>query len=342
MKKRLLTFLFLFFAVALLCPFLLIFCTAAPNANSGVKNPAYVPARTITHNGLRYVNIQDVARFYNLKVSLTKGGPLLYSSQHRIVFQNGKRSGTINNVAVTFYYPPLEKNGRVYIAEIDYLKIIYPLLSPKLPYRRLYRIMLDPGHGGKDQGAPGPVLPEKTLTLQIAKKLQTALKSYGFEVLMTRTIDNDLSLDARTKMCAKYKPDLYISIHCNAAANKSVTGIETWYLGAMGGASAHGGPVKNVQDKGNAYDEYSVRVAYEIQRGMLKFFPTSNDRGVKPSRFYVLRHASCPAILMEVGFISNNREGRSLCTAATQDKIIKAILNGLVGYTGALRRTAGK
>ena len=79
--------------------------------------------------------------------------------------------------------------------------------------------------------------------------------------------------------------------------------------------------------------------AYEIQKGMMKQFPSSSDRGVKPSRFYVLRHASCPSLLMEVGFLSNNREGKSLATAATQDKIVKAIIDGMIGYTTALRRT---
>ncbi|MBO5959869.1 MAG: N-acetylmuramoyl-L-alanine amidase, partial [Lentisphaeria bacterium] len=145
-------------------------------------------------------------------------------------------------------------------------------------------------------------------------------------------------LDARTAMCAKYKPDLFLSIHCNAVENKSVTGIETWYLGAQGGASAHGNTVKTAKDRGNDFDEYSMRAAYEFQKGMMKQFPASPDRGVKPSRFYVLRHASSPAILMEVGFISNNKEGRSLATNATQDKIVKAIIDGMIGYTGALRK----
>ncbi len=319
--------------------FLLLCFSAAPVSAQTIRDPAYTPIRIITHEKIRYVNLQDVAAHYGLKLRILKEGPLLFAQNKRIVFLNGKRSGTINNIAVTFYQPPLYKNGNHYISELDHVKLLYPILAPKLPYRRVLKIMIDPGHGGKDRGAAGPVLHEKVITLQIAKKLEKALKSYGFEVIMTRTQDKDLSLEARADLCEKYKPDLFISIHCNSVENKSVTGIETWYIGAQGGASAHGNKVKNAKDKGNAFDPYNVRISYEVQKGMMKQFPSSSDRGVKPSRFFVLRHASCPSLLMEVGFISNNKEGKSLATGATQDKIVKAIIDGMIGYTTALRKT---
>ncbi len=314
-------------------------CCSAPAAAQKVKDPAYTLIRIITHEGIRYVNLEDVAKHYGMKLRILKEGPLLFSQNKRVVFQNGKRSGTINNIAVTFYQPPLCKNGKHYISELDHTKLIYPVLAPKLPYRRVLKIMIDPGHGGKDRGAAGPAQHEKVITLQIAKKLEKALKSYGFDVIMTRSGDKDLSLDARTDLCAKHKPDLFISIHCNSVENKSVTGIETWYIAAQGGASAHGSKVKNVKDRGNGFDPYNVRIAYEVQKGMMKQFPASSDRGVKPSRFYVLRHASCPSLLMEVGFLSNNQEGKKLAQTATQDKIIKAIIDGMIGYTTALRKT---
>lgn len=326
----------LLFAAAVL---LTLCCPAAADAQE-IKNPAYTPIRTITHNRIRYVNLQDVAKHYGLRLRITKEGPLLYSQKSRVVFLNGKRSGAINNIAVTFYQPPLFKNNNFYISELDHVKLLYPILAPKLPYRRVLKVMLDAGHGGKDRGAAGPVQHEKVITLQIAKRLEKALKSYGFQVIMTRSWDKDLSLDERAALCAKHKPDLFISIHCNAVENKSVTGIETWYIGAQGGSSAHGGKPKTEKDPGNNFDPYNVRIAYEIQKGMMKKFPSSNDRGVKPSRFYVLRHASCPSLLMEVGFISNNKEGKSLTTAETQDKIVKAVIDGMIGYTTALRKVA--
>ena len=330
-----------FFSVQLcFTVFLLILCcSAAPVSAQTIKDPAYTPIRIITHEKIRYVNLQDVAAHYGLKLRILKEGPLLFAQNKRIVFLNGKRSGTVNNIAVTFYQPPLYKNGNHYISELDHVKLLYPILAPKLPYRRVLKIMIDPGHGGKDRGAAGPVLHEKVITLQIAKKLEKALRSYGFEVIMTRTQDKDLPLEARADLCEKYKPDLFISIHCNSVENKSVTGIETWYISAQGGASAHGNSIKKAKDKGNEFDPYNVRISYEIQKGMMKQFPSSSDRGIKPSRFFVLRHASCPSLLMEVGFISNNKEGKSLATGATQDKIVKAIIDGMIGYTTALRKT---
>ena len=323
----------------LLTAFLLLCCCPAPATAQNITDPAYTPIRIITHEKVRYVNLQDVAKHYGLKLRILKEGPLLFSQTGRIVFQNGKRSGTINNIAVTFYYPPLFKNGNHYISELDHVKLLYPILAPKLPYRRVLKIMIDPGHGGKDRGAAGPVQHEKVITLQIAKKLEKALKSYGFQVIMTRSWDKDLPLEDRTALCAKHQPDLFISIHCNSVENKSVTGIETWYIGASGGASAHGSKVKYDKDKGNNFDPYNVRIAYEVQKGMMKQFPAASDRGVKPSRFFVLRHSSCPSLLMEVGFLSNNKEGKSLAAAATQDKIVKAVIDGMIGYTTALRKT---
>lgn len=327
--------------ISLIAGFLLLVGCGTPSLDAQeIKHPAYTPIRTITHNRIRYVNLQDVAKHYGLRIKDAKEGPLLYSKSSRVVFLNGKRSGSINNIAVTFYHPPLFKNGRFYISELDHVKLIYPILAPKLPYRRVLTVMIDAGHGGKDRGAAGPVQHEKVITLQLAKRLEKALKSYGFRVIMTRSWDQDLSLEARADLCKKHKPDLFISIHCNAVENKSVTGIETWYIGAQGGSSAHGGKPKTEKDNGNNFDPYNVRIAYEIQKGMMKQFPASNDRGVKPSRFYVLRHASCPSVLMEVGFISNNKEGRLLTTAAAQDKIIKAVIDGMIGYTTALRKTS--
>lgn len=147
--------------------------------------------------------------------------------------------------------------------------------------------MIDPGHGGTDNGAPGPIFPEKILTLQMAHRLRTKLLGYGFEVIMTRTTDKKLELKDRTDMCEKVKPDLFISIHCNASPNKSVTGIETWLVAPYGGPSAQENKPKTTLDKGNQFDRYNFRLAYEIQKGMLKMFPERVDRGVKPSRFFV-------------------------------------------------------
>ncbi len=317
----------LFFLLCLFCCAVGLYAQTAPNRT----------IRYIVHEKRRYVNLKDVASCYGMLFGKTKKGPMMLAKGKRVEFTNKKRTGSINHTAVTFFYPPVEKNGTYYLSEPDFFKILDPALRKKLPRHLLKRIMLDPGHGGTDQGAPGPVKHEKDINLAIAKKLQKELLSYGFEVVMTRTGDQTVSLADRSALCKKHKADLYISIHCNAAANKSVTGIETWLLAAQGGKSAKENTMKTKADPGNKFDIYNFRLAYEIQRGMKKQFPESDDRGVKPSRFAVLRNATAPAVLMEVGFLSNAREGRALSTENVQNKIVSAVIEGLTGYVNTIR-----
>ena len=307
---------------------------AKPAAKPAVKKQTI---RYIIQNKRRYFSLRDVAACFDMLPGRTQTGPILFSRTGRVDFTDGKRTGKINKTTVTFFYPPVKKNGLDYISEHDYRKILEPALRKKLKRHTLKRIMIDPGHGGTDQGAPGPVAHEKVINLKIAQLLRKELLSYGFEVVMTRSGDQTVSLADRSALCKKHKADLYLSIHCKATTNKSVTGIETWLLAAQGGQSAKESTPKTKFDTGNKFDLHNFRLAYELQKGLKKTFPKSKDRGVKPSRFAVLRNATAPAVLLEVGFLSNNREGRSLATAKTQKLIVDGIIEGLTGYVEAIR-----
>ena len=147
----------------------------------------------------------------------------------RIEFTYNKRAGSINGVNVTFFFPMLIRQNNAYISELDFQKILEPSLKGKV-YRKhqLKNIMLDPGHGGSDPGACGLNKNEETVNLEVALKLKKALTNLGFNVIMTRSSDKTVSLQDRAAHCQKVKPDLYISLHCNSAENKSVSGIETF------------------------------------------------------------------------------------------------------------------
>ncbi len=321
----------------ILLSLLFLFPICAGNVLAAQEKQNNKVIRYIVQDGRRYVNLKDAAAGFGMLFGKTKTGPLLLAKGVRVALTDKKCAGSINHTAVTFFYPPIEKNGTYYLSEQDFFKILYPALRKKLPRHPLKRIMLDPGHGGTDRGAPGPVKHEKDINLAIALKLRQELLSYGFEVVMTRTGDETVSLAERSERCKKYKADLYISIHCNASTNKSVTGIETWLLAAQGGRSAKENTPKTKFDSGNEFDIHNFRLAYEVQRGMKKAFPESNDRGVKTSRFAVLRNASAPAILMEVGFLSNAKEGRALSTEKVQNKIVEAVIEGLTNYVNTIR-----
>ena len=302
------------------------------------KEPARTkPIRYIFYSGVRYVLLFDVADFYGLASQYTKEGVVLYSSTRRVEMFYEKREGSINGTKTFFLAPVLYLDKRPYITETDFLRVIDPALRTRIPQKqRIRTIMIDPGHGGSDPGAKGPVLSEKQVNLLIAAKLKRALEKLGFRVLMTRTGDTFPALKDRTDMAKKNKPDLFISIHCNSAANSAVHGIETFLVTPVGACSTADKEPQSTRYTGNAFDQNNYRLAFDIHRSLLKF-TGCEDRGIRHARFYVLRNSVCPSILIECGFLSNNAEGRLLATNERQNKIVAGILSGLARYAEAVK-----
>ena len=295
------------------------------------------PIRYIFYSGIRYVLLFDVADFYGLASQYTKQGVVLYSATRRVEMFYEKREGSINGTKTFFLEPVLYLNKRPYITESDFLRVIDPALRTRIPQKHTIRtIMIDPGHGGSDPGAKGPVLSEKQVNLMIAIKLRRALEKLGFRVLMTRTGDTFPTLKDRTDLAKKHKPDLFISIHCNSAANSAVYGIETFLVTPAGACSTADKTPQSTQFSGNAFDQNNYRLAFDVHRSLLKF-TGCEDRGVRHARFYVLRNSVCPSILIECGFLSNNSEGRLLASNERQNKIVAGILSGLARYAEAVK-----
>ncbi|HWB05391.1 MAG TPA: N-acetylmuramoyl-L-alanine amidase [Verrucomicrobiales bacterium] len=166
-------------------------------------------------------------------------------------------------------------------------------------------VVLDPGHGGHDRGATWGGVSEKTVTLSIARRVERHLKVRGFTTAMTRRSDKFRSLDGRAAVANRYKRSVFVSIHCNADPRRKARGIETYYLGARG-----------------------RRLASSIHRSLDTRTSTPN-RGLKCRHFAVLRKTCCPAALVECGFISSASERRLLTTAAYQDRVARAIADGI-------------
>ena len=214
------------------------------------------------------------------------------------------------------------------------------------------RIVIDPGHGGRDPGAIGPSgLMEKDVVLKIAKRLRKQLKKRGCEVFLTRERDIYLPLEERTAIANTKQADLFVSIHANASRKRGARGIETYILNfpsdeeAMELAARENAiSTKKLTDLQiilydlmlNAKVNESGRLAHHVQRSMyhsLNRRDSSNwDRGIKQAPFYVLMGARMPAILVEVSFISNRVEERRLKSRKYLDKIASSIAQGLHGY----------
>ncbi len=216
------------------------------------------------------------------------------------------------------------------------------------------RIVIDPGHGGKDYGAPGYYkgVHEKNITLAIGKrlaqKLRTALKC---EVVMTRDRDRYLSLEERTAIANTKNADLFISIHTNAARDRRAYGIETFFLNLatddeaiLVAARENATSTKNISDlqsilndlMQNAKINESSRLAAQVQIALYKTmkgkYSRIKSKGVKQAPFYVLLGAQMPSILIETSFISNPRECKRLNNRHYQDLMCDGIIAGIKNY----------
>lgn len=216
------------------------------------------------------------------------------------------------------------------------------------------RIVIDPGHGGKDPGAPGffKGIWEKDIILQISKKLAERMRNrLKCDVLLTRSSDRYLTLEERTAIANTKNADLFISMHCNAARNKKLTGIETYYLNLATddqaisvAARENATSRKNISDlesiltdlMQNAKINESSRLANIVQTSlcsnMKKKYSNINDLGVKQAPFYVLLGARMPSILIETSFLSNKRDCKRLVSSKYQTNICDSIIDGVEKY----------
>lgn len=170
-------------------------------------------------------------------------------------------------------------------------------------------ICIDAGHGGADPGAVNGKYQEKNVALGIALKIGYKLTKKGHKVVFTRSTDKVLGLQARCDISNVTKADAFISIHCNSAENKQASGIETFKYPGVGGITQ--------------------RLANNVQNALVTHFPEEKNRGVKEAKYYVLKNTKAPAILVEVGFLSNDETAKKLFSYSYQMKLASAIAAGV-------------
>ena len=217
-------------------------------------------------------------------------------------------------------------------------------------------IVIDPGHGGEDAGAIGPTgLQEKELTLDIARRVAQLLpEELGVRPLLTRTRDQFIALRARTALANRERADLFVSIHANAAPVTAANGAETYFLSSEATdnaarqaaarenqvialeAGARGGSRDILRSilwdlVQSDFQQESSRVAEALQNQLDRAMRLPN-RGVKQAPFYVLGGAAMPAVLVEIGFISNPEEEQRLRDDGYRDRIARALAAGLGAY----------
>lgn len=219
-------------------------------------------------------------------------------------------------------------------------------------------IVLDPGHGGEDTGAKGPSgTEEKNITLSVALKVAERLKEKtGYRVLLTRTSDVFIPLEERTAFANRNRADIFVSIHANAAFSRGASGIETFFLSMEStdedarrvaafennsgslvktGGDDGGGDLNDILlDLVNTSAHHESSRLAEVVHMSLCGATNKENRGVKQAPFTVLVGATMPAVLVEVGFISNPYEEKWLSSKTDQTRIADSIAEGIIGFNG--------
>jgi N-acetylmuramoyl-L-alanine amidase len=221
---------------------------------------------------------------------------------------------------------------------------------------KLNRVVIDPGHGGHDQGTEGVKgLLEKDLVLDVSKRLGKLVESrLGAEVIYTRSDDTFIPLEGRTALANERKADLFLSIHANSSPMPHISGVETFYLNITGSRDA-----MDVAARENAASQLSIfelqdiirkitlhdkstesqEFAHRIQSALYNFSSRTlpaKDRGVKSAPFLVLKDALMPSVLAEIGFLTNAREETLLKRPDYRDKLAEALYKGINAYAQSL------
>lgn len=200
------------------------------------------------------------------------------------------------------------------------MKFLFPLLAlaatisaGSLASAANFRtVVIDAGHGGHDNGGQWGRVYEKHLALDTAYRLESKLKSLGYQTVMTRRSDYFISLPQRVHTANRYRNSIFVSIHYNYTWKQDVSGLETFYS-----------------------SEEGRRLAQLVQSNLIRRTRTV-DRSAKYARFYVIRHATVPAILVEGGFVSNATERDRMKSGWFRESIAQGIVDGIQRYRRGL------
>jgi N-acetylmuramoyl-L-alanine amidase len=224
---------------------------------------------------------------------------------------------------------------------------------PKLVFKALRHIVLDPGHGGDNLGAVGHVgTREKVLTLDIARVVAAMIRQRSdLRVSMTREDDRSVALRERPRLANELGGDVLVSVHCNSSPDPEVHGMEVWFLAADSSLAAGLEVVRREEGIESDAPEAARRVgadavitamrlaaahersellAFAVASGLRRADTGMRLRGVRQAPFGVLKEAAMAAVVLEVGYISHPEEGQHLLLASTHEALARAVLIGLL------------
>ena len=309
---------------------------AVPSAGSGTRK----------FGSSDYLSVVDAAARLGLRAGAGERGrkASLVGNGTRADLEKDSREVTANGLRVFLGEPVLEFGGQLYVSRIDFERALAPLLKPGFGVPALAApkiVVLDPGHGGKDNGTSAN---EKTFALDVARRVKRILETAGHQVVLTRDADVFLDLPQRSAVAVTHGAQLFASIHFNALPNDAKTsGVEIFTFAPQNQRSTNswgpreGGDAEREAAPVNRFDHWSSLLAHSLQRRFVDDLKTF-DRGKKIAHWGVLRGLTCPGVLVECGFLTSREEARKIATGAYRQKIAEAIAAGIREYAAAVER----
>ncbi|MBI4309635.1 MAG: N-acetylmuramoyl-L-alanine amidase [Candidatus Omnitrophica bacterium] len=273
----------------------------------------------------------------------------------------GSNVVVVGKEKIALSLPLHRSNSAIYVPEDFEAKVLAPFgITPGVPGAKvdwsrlkIRTVILDPGHGGKDPGARGPNgVREKDVVIDIAKRMKVLLEQGGLKVIMTRNSDYFISLGQRTEIASRSDADLFVSIHANSNPARKAHGMEVYYVKTRDKRDLDeeqrqknekiftktlntryspqlNGVIADMMYASKTAE--SLRLAELIARDGSAHADTAN-RGARACRFFVVRNTLVPAVLVEVGFLSNRREEKKLNSSSYRQRLAEAIVRSIINY----------
>ncbi len=295
------------------------------------------------------------------------GGGILEKNGHQVSFRVGESLILFDSASISSVDSPVLRDGQIFVSKkfIDTVELFFKESGDKSPFK-IGAILIDPGHGGKDPGAVGTFkidgktvrVQEKDAVLSVGKMLYDELKrAYpNKQIIMTRNSDKYLTLGERTDIAngvklAEKEAVLYVSIHANASLDKKASGYEVWYLSpgyrrtVIDKAAADNDkslfPILNSMME-EEYTTESILMSKFIMDGLTSQIGTSaKARGIKAEEWFVVRNTNMPAVLIEIGFVTNEKEALNLRNPEHLKKTSLGIYNGIQAFVAHFERSRG-
>jgi N-acetylmuramoyl-L-alanine amidase len=204
-----------------------------------------------------------------------------------------------------------------------------PPVEPRILPGVFDTVIVDPGHGGSDEGASGHSLKEKIITLDLAHRIVPKLNALGFTAILTRDSDAFVSLPERVAIANAVPGAIFISLHCNFSDNANAHGVEIYRCEAK----SEGTNIRVTMTAGNAeaIGDVENRLAQALGDSVMERLHCES-RGLKIANFYVVRNVDFPAVLVECGFLTNAEDAKQLADESYREKLAQALASGIAAY----------